>query len=741
MKKEFDISGMTCAACAARIERVTRKIEGVEQATVNLAAERLTVEASSDAFPEIIAAVERAGFGITPHKKNAENSDKNLLKVRKMRRKLILSACFALPLFYLAMGPMIGLPVPSILAPDHYPFRYALVQMVLAMATMVVGWRFYAVGYSSLFRGAPNMDSLIAIGTTASFGYSIYSMIIIANGDLHGVHGLYFESVGVIITLILLGKTLETISKGKTSQAIQSLMKLVPKTTFVLRDGNELEVPTSKLLETDVLIIKPGSRIPADGVVLSGQSSVDESMLSGESLPVDKGKGDRVYAGSINQVGVLHAEISSVGEDTALGNMIRMVEEAQGTKAPIARLADVVSGYFVPVVIAIALIAAVAWKIGGESWGFCLSILVSVLVIACPCALGLATPTAIMVGIGKGAEYGVLFKNGEAVEHLHRINTVVLDKTGTLTCGKPMLTDLILNARFSRERVLTLLASAERSSEHPLGRAIVEQAEKEQLSLPKPTAFEALIGRGVSAQIDGLEILAGNGRMMAEREIDFSALQKDLDKLEKEGKTPVFLAIDRKPAAIAGVADALKEDSAHAVQALRQRGIEVVMLTGDAKRTAQAIAEQAGITKVYAEVLPGDKMNVIKALQAEGKRVAMVGDGINDAPALATADVGIAIGSGTDIAMNSADVVLMHDALSAVPTAMELSRQTIRNIRQNLFWAFGYNTLGIPVAAGLLYLFGGPLLNPMLGAAAMSLSSISVLANALRLKRFKMKEK
>ncbi|MBQ6824637.1 MAG: copper-translocating P-type ATPase, partial [Clostridia bacterium] len=670
-----------------------------------------------------------------------ENTDKNILKVRKMRRKLILSACFALPLFYLAMGPMIGLPVPLFLAPNHQPLTYALVQMVLAMATMVVGWRFYAVGYSSLFRGSPNMDSLIAIGTTASFGYSVYSLVRIAQGDLHGVHELYFESVGVIITLILLGKTLESISKGKTSQAIQSLMKLVPKTTFVLRDGNELEVPTSKLLETDILIIKPGTRIPADGVVIGGQSSVDESMLTGESLPIDKAEGAQVYAGSINQVGVLHAKISSVGEDTALGNMIRMVEEAQGTKAPIARLADIVSGYFVPAVMAIALIAAVAWKLGGQSWGFCLSILVSVLVIACPCALGLATPTAIMVGIGKGAEYGVLFKNGEAVEHLHRIDTVVLDKTGTLTCGKPMLTNLILNAGFSRERVLTLLASAERSSEHPLGRAIVEQAERENLTILEPVGFEALVGRGVAAHIDGQEILAGNARMMKEHAIDFSVLQNDLDQLEEEGKTPVFLVIDGKPAAIAAIADTLKEDSADAVYALRQRGIEVVMLTGDAKRTAEAIAKQAGITKVYAEVLPGDKMNVIKDLQAEGKRVAMVGDGINDAPALATADVGIAIGSGTDIAMNSADVVLMHGALSAVPTAMELSRQTIRNIRQNLFWAFGYNTLGIPVAAGLLYLFGGPLLNPMLGAAAMSLSSVSVLTNALRLKRFKMKEK
>lgn len=733
MKKEFDITGMTCAACSARIERVVRKVEGVREASVNLAAERLTVEAEKTAvFPAVIAAVERAGFGAAERKKNAASLDKNARKVRSMKIKLISAACFSVPLFYLAMGPMVGLPIPGIF---ENPLLYGLAQMVLAIGAMIVGRKFYTVGYSSLFRGSPNMDSLIAVGTTASFGYSIYSLIRIAKGNPHAAHELYFESVGVIITLILLGKTLETISKGKTSEAIKSLMKLVPATTFVLRDGAELEVPTSKLLAEDILILKPGSRIPVDGTVLSGNSSVDESMLTGESLPVDKGEGSPVYAGSINQSGTLQIKIDRMGEETALGGMIRMVEDAQGSKAPIARMADIVSGYFVPAVMGIALVSAVAWKLGGQSWGFCLSILVSVLVIACPCALGLATPTAIMVGIGKGAEYGILFKNGEAVEELHRIDTVVLDKTGTLTAGKPTLTDLISAEGIDKTELLRLTAAAERPSEHPLGRAVLEAAK--ELSLPELEAFEAKVGRGVIAKVDGKTVWAGNARMMEEAGISFAAFP--MEQLEQEGKTPIYIAIDGAPAGIAAVADTLKTDSADAVKQLKAQGISVVMLTGDARRTAEAIARRAGIEEIRAEVLPGDKAAVIKELQAQGKKVAMVGDGINDAPALATAHVGIAIGSGTDIAMESADVVLMHSELSAVPTAMELSRRTIRNIRQNLFWAFAYNTLGIPVAAGLLYLFGGPLLNPMIGAAAMSLSSVSVLSNALRLKRFKPK--
>lgn len=740
MKKEFDITGMTCAACAARIERVVRRIEGVDEASVNLAAERLSVEAKSDVFKAVVAAVEKAGFGAIQHKKNAEKKDKNTKKIRDLKRKLILAACFTLPLFYLAMGPMMGLPIPSFIAPDVHPLFYAAMQMILAVSAMTVGWRFYTVGYSSLLRGSPNMDSLIAVGTTASFGYSVYSLIRIANGYHHGVHELYFESCGVIISLILFGKMLEAISKGKTSKAIEGLMELVPATTFVLREGIELEVPTSKLQLTDILILKPGSRIPADGTVLCGQSTVDESMLTGESIPVEKQEGSCVYAGSVNQNGSMQVKILRLGEETTLGEMIRMVEEAQGSKAPIARFADVVSAYFVPIVMGIAFLSALAWKLGGESWGFALSVLVSVLVIACPCALGLATPTAIMVGIGKGAEYGILFKNGEAVEELHRIKTVVLDKTGTLTTGKPTLNELILSEGYDEKELLELFASAEYYSEHPLGLAVLEYARLKDVELKAPQRFEAFLGYGVFAESDGHRILAGNERLMTEKGISFTDFQPCITRYSQEGKTLIFISVDENPAGIAAIADVLKEDSVKAVSRLQKRGIDVVMLTGDTIRTAQSVAKQVGITEIRAEVLPGEKVNVIKELQSSGKKVAMVGDGINDAAALATADVGIAIGSGTDIAIGAADVVLMHGNLTAVPLAAELSSATIRNIKQNLFWAFAYNTLGIPIAAGLLHLFGGPLLNPMIGAAAMSLSSVSVVSNALRLRRFKEKK-
>ena len=739
MKKEFDISGMTCAACAARIERVTARVKGVETAAVNLAAERLTVEGEAAAFPAVVTAVERAGFGITPHKKN-QTTDKTQQKLRKLRRKLLAAAGLCLPLFYLAMGPMVGLPVPAFLSPEAHPLLYALAQLVLVLPIMGVGWKFYTVGYSSLFRGAPNMDTLIAVGTTASCGYSIYSTVRIALGDVHGVHALYFESCGVILTLILLGKTLETRSKGKTTQAIRSLMQLVPATTFVLRDGAELEVPTSKLLESDLLLLKPGSRIPADGVVVDGCSAVDESMLTGESLPIDKTEGSRVYAGSVNREGALQVRITQMGADTALGGMIRMVEEAQGSKAPIARLADVVSGYFVPAVMGIALVAAAAWKLSGQSWGFALLILVSVLVIACPCALGLATPTAIMVGIGKGAELGILFKSGEAVEQLHKVQTVVLDKTGTLTKGTPSVTELVSFGGQSPAELLAMAASAEQLSEHPLGRALVERAAADQLPLSAAQGFENLPGRGVCATVEDRVVLVGNARLMQEKEVSAEAAMQTAERFAKEGKTPVYIAADGVLLGVAALADTLKEDSALAVEKLRRRGLEVVMLTGDSRATAESVARAAGIERVYAEVLPGEKAAVIRRLQQSGRRVAMVGDGINDAPALVTADVGIAIGTGTDIAMESADVVLMHGDLTAVSTAMALSRRTLRNIKQNLFWAFAYNSLGIPVAAGLLHLFGGPLLNPMLGAAAMSLSSVSVLTNALRLRYFKGEE-
>jgi Cu+-exporting ATPase len=737
MKREYDITGMTCAACAARIERIVSKIEGVQSAQVNLAAERLTVEAENKCFEKIVAAVECAGFGAAPHKKNQNAADKNLQKLQSMKRKLILSLCFAVPLFYISMGPMIGLPIPLFMAPAEEPLIYALIQMGLAMATMIIGYRFYTVGYASFFRLSPNMDSLIALGTTASFGYSVYSLIEIARGNHHAVHSLYFESVGVIITLILLGKTMETISKGKTSQAIRNLMELVPKTTFVLRDGVELEVPTSKLLKDDLLLLKPGDRISADGIVLEGYSAIDESMLTGESIPAEKSAGDSVYAGSILQNGSLKVQIQGLGENTLLGEMIQMVEEAQGSKAPIARIADIVSGYFVPAVMGVALFSSLAWKLGGETWGFCLSILVSVLVIACPCALGLATPTAIMVGIGKGAEMGVLFKSGESLESFHKVTTIVFDKTGTLTTGKPVLTDFYTVSEFSETELLGILSSLERSSEHPLAAAIVDAAEQKGAPTYSVESFQALIGRGILATVKGQSALAGNGRLMEENGISLTEFEQEVDSITSAGKTPVFLALEGKVVAVAGIADVLKNGAEKAISALQQRGVKTVMLTGDTLRTAQAIAERAGISEVYAEVLPADKADIIRSLQMRGECVAMVGDGINDAPALATADLGIAIGTGTDIAMDSAGVVLMRGDLDAVVTAMELSRATIRNIKQNLFWAFGYNVLGIPVAAGVLHLFGGPLLNPMIGAAAMSFSSVSVLTNALRLKRFK----
>lgn len=737
MQKEFDIKGMSCAACSARVERVVKRVEGVESVVVNLANERMTVCLSENAVEPMLAAIERAGFSAVEHQE-ANQTDRTEEKVRDLRRRLILSACFALPLFYLSMGPMIGLPVPRFLSPELAPFPYALAQMILAAVVMMIGRRFYIVGYSSLFRGSPNMDSLIAVGTTASFGYSIYSLIRIINGHIHAVHDLYFESCGVIITLILLGKTLEAISKGKTSEAIQKLMKLVPEMATVIRDGKEQNVPTLSLIMGDLLLLRPGERIPADGVVVEGDSSVDESMLTGESLPVDKIEGNMVYAGSINLNGALKIEVSKVGGSTTLGAMIRMVEQAQGTKAPIARLADIVSGYFVPIVMAIAFLAAFAWKIGGASWGFALSVLVSVLVIACPCALGLATPTAIMVGIGKGAEYGILFKNGEAMEQLHRVQTIVLDKTGTITKGAPSLTDFI--AKEDPRELLSLVASAEHSSEHPLAKAILKKAEEEQIHIAAVNYFENVVGQGVKAQVNEKTILVGNKHMMQEHQISFQEFDEELLGLSAEGKTPVLIAVDGKAMGIAAIADTIKEDSAFAISWLKKQGIRVVMLTGDDKRTAEAIANKAGIDEIYAQVLPADKAKIVKELCESGNKVAMVGDGINDAPALATADIGIAIGSGTDIAIESADIVLMHGALSDVPCAIELSKSTIRNIKQNLFWAFAYNSLGIPVAAGLLYLLGGPLLNPMIGAGAMSLSSVSVLTNALRLKRFK-KEK
>ncbi|MEA4893602.1 MAG: copper-translocating P-type ATPase, partial [Peptococcaceae bacterium] len=581
------------------------------------------------------------------------------------------------------------------------------------------------------------MDSLIAIGTSAAVAFSLYNTWQIARGNFALSESLYYETAGVIITLILLGKSLEAVSKGRTSEAIKKLMGLAPKTAIILESGQEKEIPIDEVEIGDIIIVKPGAKIPVDGTVLEGHTAIDESMLTGESMPVDKKAGDPVYAASLNTNGSIRFRADKIGSDTALAQIIKLVEDAQGSKAPIAQLADVVSGYFVPIVCLIAVAAGIAWYAGTGDLEFALTIFISVLVIACPCALGLATPTAIMVGTGKGAENGILIKGGQALETAHKINTIVFDKTGTITEGKPTVTDVLTAEGLEPDQLLQIAASAEKNSEHPLGQAIVQGAEARGLVLLNVEAFEAVPGRGIEAGINGRQVLAGNRKLMEEKGISLAGLAAVSDRLAEEGKTPMYIALDGLPAGIIAVADVVKQSSRKAIESLHKMGIEVAMITGDNKKTAAAIARQVGIDKVLAEVLPQDKSNEVKKLQKEGRKVAMVGDGINDAPALAQADIGIAIGSGTDVAMESADVVLMRSDLMDVPTAIELSKKTIRNIKQNLFWAFGYNTVGIPIAAGVLYLFGGPLLNPIFAAAAMSLSSVSVLTNALRLKKFK----
>ncbi len=744
-KDTLKITGMTCAACAARIEKVVGKMEGVDEISVNLATEKATVSYDPEkaALPDIKARIEKAGYGaaeIIEKKLVDEDKIRKEKEIRTLWTKFTVSAVFAVPLLYFAMGSMIWwlrFPIPSFLDPMQFPLNYSILQIVLTIPIVIAGYRFYTVGYKAIINRSPNMDSLIAMGTTAAIVYSLYSVYQIANGNFGAVEGLYFETAGVIITLILLGKSLEAVSKGRTSEAIKKLMGLAPKTAIVIRDGKEYEVPIEEVEIGHIILVKPGEKIPVDGVVLEGNTSVDESMLTGESIPVEKQAGDQVYAASLNKNGMIHFKATKVGGDTALAQIIKLVEEAQGSKAPIAQMADIVSGYFVPIVFGIAVIASLAWFISGESLVFSLTIFIAILVIACPCALGLATPTAIMVGTGKGAEYGILIKGGEALETTHKINTIVFDKTGTITEGKPEVTDILTVSDVDRNQLLQLAASAEKGSEHPLGEAIVNEAEKEKLEFSKVDHFNAIPGYGIEVEIKGIPILLGNKKLMDERNISLSELEQESDRLAEEGKTPMYIAMNQKIAGIIAVADVVKPSSLKAIEKLRSMGLEVAMITGDNRKTAEAIARQVGINRVLAEVLPQDKSNEVKKLQAEGKKVAMVGDGINDAPALAQADIGIAIGSGTDVAMESADIVLMRSDLMDVPTAIQLSKSTIRNIKQNLFWAFGYNVIGIPIAAGLLHLFGGPLLNPIFAAAAMSLSSVSVLTNALRLKRFK----
>ena len=739
------IGGMTCAACAQRVEKAVKKLEGVTSTSVNFATENATVvyDPEKTRLSSIRQAIEKTGYQVMEINKKDAADDERQRKQKEIKvlwTKFIVSAVFSLPLLYIAMVPMvkiIPLPFPAKLDPMQFPLLYALAELLLVLPVIGVGYKFYTIGFKSLWQRSPNMDSLIAIGTTAAVLYSLYNTWLIANGFVMAVEHLYYETAGVIITLILLGKTLEAVSKGRTSEAIKKLMGLAPKTAIIIQDGVEKEIPIDEVEIGDILVVKPGGKIPVDGSIIEGHTAIDESMLTGESMPVDKKVGDPVYTASLNTTGAIRFKVEKIGSETALAQIIRLVEDAQGSKAPIAQMADIVSGYFVPVVCAIAVLAGVAWYFGSGDLEFALTIFIAVLVIACPCALGLATPTAIMVGTGKGAENGILIKGGEALETAHKINTIIFDKTGTITEGKPTVTDVLTVDGIEKNRLLQLTASAEKGSEHPLGQAIVRGAEGAGLDLLAMEDFESLTGRGIEAQIGGQIVLAGNRKLMDGRSILLTVLEEVSDSLAEEGKTPMYVAINGKLSGIIAVADVVKQSSRAAIQELHNMGIEVAMITGDNKKTASAIARQVGIDHVLAEVLPQDKSNEVKQLQAQGRKVAMVGDGINDAPALAQADIGIAIGSGTDVAMESADIVLMRSDLMDVPTGILLSKKTIRNIKQNLFWAFGYNVIGIPIAAGVLYLFGGPLLNPMFAAAAMSLSSVSVLANALRLKRFK----
>lgn len=744
-KKEYKLSGMTCAACAMTVEMAVKDLETVEDVSVNLATERLSL-LPKEGFDnqQVLDAVADAGYQAEEKGKArpSDVSEEAAIKAQKLQKKkqqLLILLLTALPLLYISMGSMIGLPLPSFLDHMKHPLVFVLSQLFLTLPAVWIGRGFYQRGFRNLIKRHPNMDSLIAVGTSAAFLYSLYSVGQVFLGYHAFVHQLYFESVAVIIALVLLGKYLESSAKGRTSQAIQSLLELVPSQATVIRYGEAVTIDTEDIRVGDVIRIKPGERMPVDGLVTEGQTFVDESMMTGESVPIEKKVGDTITSATINQNGSIDYQATRVGSDTTLAQIVRLVEEAQGSKAPIAALADKISLYFVPIVLGLATLSTLGWYfLAGESLSFSLSIFIAVLVIACPCALGLATPTAIMVGTGKGAENGILIKSGQALEAAYQLDTIVLDKTGTITVGKPSLTDLLPLSDFNRSDLLRLIASAEQHSEHPLAQAILEAAKEEGLDLLPVSHFEAIVGRGLAAQVEGRHLLVGNESLMKEKHIDSSAFQEQLLELSQEGKTAMFVAIDGQLAGILAVADEIKSSSLKAVQELQSMGLEVIMLTGDREETAKAIAQKAGIQKVIAGVLPDGKATAIKNLQEAGKKLAMVGDGINDAPALVQADVGIAIGSGADVAIESADVVLMHSDLQDVVKAIKLSQATIRNIKENLFWAFAYNTLGIPIAMGLLHLFGGPLLNPMLAGLAMSLSSVSVVANALRLGRFKL---
>lgn len=736
--QKFKITGMTCAACSSAVERVTGKMDGVAESNVNLTTAFLTITYDeSKVTPElIIKKIDRAGFGAEPFIEKTKKEQKE--EVKKTKRRLICNIILSIPLLYICLGHMlpISLPVPAFMDMHHAPLTFALVQMVLTIIVLINGRKFYIVGFKSLFKGHPNMDSLVAIGTGSAFIYSfVMTLSIPSNPDC--VHNLYYESAAVVVTLVMVGKYMEGRSKNKTSEAIRKLMELAPDTAIVIRDGEQKEVPVEQVTLGEMILIKPGSRIPLDGIVVEGTTSVDESMLTGESIPVEKTLDDEVIGGSVNYQGAVTVKVTHVGADTTLAKIVKMMEDAQGKKAPISKLADTVAGYFVPTVMALAVIAAIIWLLLGKDITFVLTIFVSVLVIACPCALGLATPTAIMVGTGLGANHGILIKSGEALEISHKVNAVVLDKTGTITVGKPAVTTIISH-EISENQLLQIAASCEQVSEHPLGQAIVNDAKEKGIEILKVMDFQSITGQGIEAAIEGTTYYIGNKKLCVEQNIDFTEYEKEAMEIANKGQTPMFVASEGKAIGIVAVADTLKESSAEAIRKIKELGIEVYMLTGDNRLTADYIGKKVGVDHVIAEVLPNDKAGVVGKLQKEGKCVMMVGDGINDAPALVQANVGVAIGSGSDIALDSSDIVLMKSDLNDVYKAIKLSKATIRNIKQNLFWAFFYNICGLPLAAGALYAINGMLLSPVVGGFAMSLSSVCVVSNALRLRTTKL---
>jgi len=738
----FNVTGMSCASCARTVENALNKNEDIK-ASVNIATEKVNIEYDENKynFEKIKKIVENSGYGLVETLSEEEKMQMYEDKIKSLRNKLILAAVFAIPLMYISMGHMMGIHLPDIVNPKKNAAVYSIVQLLLTIPVVYAGKDFFIHGFKNLVRKSPTMDSLIAMGASAAIIYSLYATYMTITADPEYHMNLYFESAGTIITLILLGKLLEARTKGQTSSAIKKLIGLQPKKAKIIENGVEKEVLIENIKVGDIIVVKPGEKIAVDGKIVNGNTSVDEAMITGESIPVSKNIGDKVIGGSINKNGSIQFEATEIGKDTVLSQIIKLVEEAQGSKAPISRMADIVAGYFVPIVIMIATITGIVWFISGSGLTAALTFFISVLVIACPCALGLATPTSIMVGTGKGAENGILIKSGEALETAHKIKTVVLDKTGTITKGKPVLTDLKVYNNFDENEILQLAASAENNSEHPLAEAIVNGAKERNVEFKQYDKFRAMPGYGIRAVINEKEIQIGNRKLMASRKIGTEVAEKDYEILSNEGKTPMFISVNNELAGLIAVADVVKETSKEAVEKMHKLGLRVIMLTGDNEKTAKYIAKEVGIDRVIAEILPFQKSEEVKKLQEAGEFVAMVGDGINDSPALAQANVGIAIGSGTDVAIESADIVLIRNDLNDVAGAIALSKATITNIKENLFWAFFYNVIGIPFAAGIFYaFFNGPKLDPMIAAFAMSLSSVSVLMNALRLKFFKVKD-